>query len=152
MAINLSIRGQRDTRFQRIVLNVSIGPKDCPIYMNSAPLNTNIERRWTTYLKATAFLLPALFLWGVSGVFLFPKLQTIWRDAGFDNPTALRFMGTSNFLMNHAVFISVAIILILALLEWRNDTWPRYRGGCLGLAVFVLNSAVLVLLTAMLTT
>jgi len=113
------------------------------------PSHTSIELRWTTYAKAVALLLPAVSLWGFSGVFLFPKLETIWRDAGFDNPTALGVMGASNFLMSHAVLISAAIILIFVLLEWRNRGWPRYRRGCVGLVGFGLNSAVLVLLTPM---
>src|SRR5437016_10968672 len=110
--------------------------------MNTAS-NRTIEPRRTTYLKAEVFLLPAISLWGFSGVFLFPKLQQIWKDSDFDNPTARSVMGVSDFFMSDAVFISAAIILILVLLEWRNRAWQRYRRGCVCSAVFVLNSAVL---------
>ena len=152
MVVLTSFMANLAESLHQAVPNVRLGWNDCPIHMNPSPSNPNPELRRTTYLKAVAFLLPAVSLWGFSAVFLFPKLQHIWRDAGFNNPTAHRFMGASNFFTSHAVFISSTIILVLILLEWHNSGWPRYRRGFIGLAVFFLNTAVLVLLTAMFTT
>jgi hypothetical protein len=33
-----------------------------------------------------------------------------------------------------------AIVLLLALLEWRSSKWPRYRRATVGIGTFLLNS------------
>src|SRR5262245_17201009 len=38
-----------------------------------------------TYLKAATFVAPAIAAWALSGLFVFPKLKTLWRDAGFED-------------------------------------------------------------------
>ena len=120
--------------------------------MNTPTAAPTIELGWRTYLKAAAFLIPSLSAWGFSAVFLFPKLKQIWREAGFEDVTAHRVLNGSNFLLAHALLISAALVVVLVWLEWRHRAWPRYRRTCVGLAVFLLNSAVLVLITAMLMT
>jgi type II secretory pathway component PulF len=120
--------------------------------MNTPPSNTNIERWWATYLKAAAFLVPAVSLWMFSVVFLFPKLKTIWRDAGFYSASARFVMATADFITDHGLLIGAAILIVLGLLEWRSSRWPRYRRGFVGVAVFLLNSAVLIGITAMFAT
>jgi hypothetical protein len=112
-------------------------------YLNG-PMNIstiNLEPRWATYLKAAAFLAPAVFLWAVSVVFLIPKLQQICADAGGNPlPAVVRIMIG---LTQHGVFISGGIILLLVLLEWRSSTWPRYRRAAIGIGTFLLNAVVL---------
>lgn len=118
--------------------------------MNALPANLNLEPWWRTYLKAAAFLLPPVTIWALSCVFVFPKLKTLWRDAGFMDETMLGFMGASNFFMDHGVLICAGVIALLSLLEWRKGAWPRYRWASVGTMVFLLNGAVLVLIFAML--
>ena len=54
-------------------------------------------------------------------------------------------------IREHGMLIFGAISLMLALLEWRSGKWPRYRRSSIGVGVFVVNSAALVLITAMFT-
>ena len=122
-------------------------------YLNG-PMNTptaNIEPRWATYLKATAFLAPALFLWAVSSIFIVPKLQQICLDAGLPNSRDTFFWNVThsnilatNFFREYGVFVSLAILALLAVLEWRSEKWPRYRRAAVGSGTFLLNFVVLV--------
>ena len=118
--------------------------------MNALPSNLNLEPWWRTYLKAAAFLLPPVTIWAISCVFVFPKLKTLWRDTGFMDETMLGFMRASNFFQEHGVLIGVGVIALLSLLEWRKGAWPRYRRASVETLVFLLNSAVLLLVFAML--
>jgi len=59
-------------------------------------------------------------------------------------------MGAADFFMSHEVFIATSFIVFVILLEWRTPGWPRYRRASVGVLVFLLNSAVLVLMMAML--
>ncbi len=114
--------------------------------MNTSHPNSNIEPRWATYLKAAVFLLPAVVLWFFSMIFLFPKLQQICQEAGMVLPA---IYGLARFAGEHNVIICGALVLALVLLECRSERWPRYRRACVGAGVFVLNAAVLVLITLM---
>lgn len=109
------------------------------------PMNTsspNLEPRWATYLKAAAFLLPAVSLWLLATVFLVPKLEQLCAHAGGQPlPKAIRVMLG---LTEHGVLISASIILALVLLEWRFSRWPRYRRAAVGTGTFLLNAAILV--------
>ena len=114
--------------------------------MNATALKPNIEPGWATYLKAGAFLLPALALWGLSTLFVFPKLQQICMQAGVAIPTVFRL---TNQLTRYNLLLLVASILALVLLEWRSRKWPQYRRATVGIGVFLVNSAVLVLIFMM---
>jgi hypothetical protein len=104
--------------------------------------STNIEPRWATYLKASAFLLPAVCLWLLSIVFLIPKLQQICAHAGgVPLPTVIQVMMS---LTEHGLLISGAIVLAVVLLEWRFNRWPRYRRAAVGCGTFVVNAVVLI--------
>ena len=97
------------------------------------------------------FLTPPIFVWAVSCIFVFPKLKQIWRDAGFMDSTMTAFMQTSDFFMRHGTVITLGVLATLFLMEWRSgEWWPRYRRASVGTMVFVLNSAVLILIAAML--
>ena len=119
----------------------------------AVPMNTsfpNIEPRWATYLRTTAFLAPAIFLWALSAVFVVPKLQEICRDAGLPERAAGLFwnlthtsIGASLFFREHGVLVAGAIILMLVLFEWRVSKWPRYRRATVGVGTFIFISVVL---------
>lgn len=119
--------------------------------MNPPAHHPALQPRWRTYLNASGFLAPPLFLWALLCVFAFPKLKQLWADAGFMDSTMMAFMQTSDFFMHYGVLLGISVVVLLSLIEWRgNGWWPRYRRVSVGLLVFVLNSAVLLLLTAML--
>jgi len=118
--------------------------------MNSS--NSMIEPRWATYIRGGAFLLPAVSLGAFSAMFLLPRLQMICNDAGVAVPNLFRItIAMMEFLHDHGVHVLGAIILMLIFVEWRSGKWPRYRRTSIGVGVFVVNSAVLALITAMFT-
>ena len=112
--------------------------------------NSNIEPRWATYLKATAFLLPALFLWALSSVFIVPKLQQICADAGFFPGLPVFWnitysnIRTTLFFREQGILVLGAIILLLIMLEWRSSKWPRLPARRHWAWDFVLNAVVLI--------
>lgn len=119
--------------------------------MNAPTFNLSLEPRWRTYLKASAFLAPPVFLWAMLCIFAFPKLKQLWADAGFFDPTLVGFMQMSDFFMHHGIVLGVSMIALLSVIEWQgNRWWPRYRRLSVGTLVFLLNSAMLILITAML--
>ncbi len=116
-----------------------------PNHYLGTPMNTshsNIEPGWATYLKAAASLVPAVFLWAISVVFVMPKLKQICGEAGgLALPAIIRIMIG---LTEHGIIIAGTIILLLVLLEWRSRKWPRYRRAAVGVGAFLLNSVVLI--------
>jgi len=114
--------------------------------MNTSNPNTNLEPRWATYLKSAGFLLPAVTLWTMMVVFVVPKLREICAGAGLALPG---IYGLVFFLMQHVLLIGIALVAGLVLLEWRSDRWPRYRRAAFGVSVFVLNAAVMLLISSM---
>src|SRR5262245_2486708 len=119
--------------------------------MNASLPNPVLEPRWKTYLKASAFLTPPVGIWALSSIFVFPKLKQIWADAGFMDETMVGFMQTSDLFMRHGLVMTVGMLAALLLMEWRSGAWwPHYRRASVGTVVFLLNSAVLILIAAML--
>ncbi len=114
--------------------------------MNTSDSHSNLEPRWATYFKAAVFLAPAIGLWIIASVFLFPKLQQICRDAGGAIPAVYQ---VTQFLRNYFVFIGGGILLALVLVERRSSRWPRYRRAAIGVGVILLNTAILILITLM---
>jgi len=114
--------------------------------MNLSFSNTNFEPRWATYLKSIAFLVPAATLWMLLVVFLVPKLREICQQAGVRLPAAYDVVFT---LMQHWFLLGGAVIAALVFLEWRSNRWPRYRRAAIGIAVFALNAAALILISFM---
>jgi hypothetical protein len=129
------------------------------INMNMPNSNLNVEPRWTTYLKASAFLMPAAFLWLFSAIFLLPKLREICNATGsaaFNFPQAPGIFRTSAIIGQGMVFLTAhwiqtvgAVIFALILLEWRFNGWSRYRRASLGVGIFLFNFAVLLSITLM---
>jgi hypothetical protein len=112
----------------------------------NAQLDKRIEPRWRTYgdyLKAALFLAPVLFIWGLAVVFVYPKVQQIWAEAGFSHLVAVRVMRTSLFFAQYAGLFLAAVVAALVVLEWRSQFWPRYRRAMVLTGVFLLNSAIL---------
>jgi hypothetical protein len=121
-------------------------------YMNTSPASPTLESSWATYTKGAAFLVPAVCLWAFSAVFLFPKVQQICRDAGLAVPALFRIMmAMMGILREHGMLLLAALILSIALLEWRAGMWPRYRRTSVGVAVFLVNSALMLLIVGMFT-
>jgi len=112
--------------------------------------SSNIEPRWATYLKAAAFLLPAVSLWMLTMMFVFPRFQATCDAANVSIPTVFRTaIALAQLFHNNFLIICVGLILLLVLLEWRVTKWPRYRRAIFGILAFLLNSAVLLWITTM---
>ena len=123
--------------------------------MKTAPVSNlaiDFEPQWKTYLKAAVFSAPALFIWAFAAVFLFPKLEMIWRDAGFAASGVQRALQLSRLLVSHGFLVFLGVILVFTLIEWRSNQWPRYRRASLVVVVFLLNTTVLLLITTMFVT
>jgi type II secretory pathway component PulF len=120
--------------------------------MTTTPFAPQPEPRWATYLKAGVFIFPAIAIWAFGCVFLFPKVKQICADAGaMDNAFAIRLMSISDLVLNYWFMGSLGVLGVLIGLEWLPGFWPRYRRNAVGTGVFLVNTAVLVLMAAMLT-
>ena len=106
--------------------------------------NPNPEPAWATYAKAFIFVAPALLLWALFMVFVFPKVNEVCRDAGMRLPAAYRY---GWMVKDHFVLLGAGFALAVVLLERLFAGWPRYRRVVLGTMVFLLNSTVLVWIT-----
>ena len=98
--------------------------------------------------------MPALVLLSFSSIYLLPKLETLWRDAGFGASfsmasTAITSVNVVYFVTQHFVSIAVIAFAGIVLLEWRSSQWPRYRKATVGVAAFLTNTAILVFITMM---
>jgi hypothetical protein len=127
------------TRFYHVLLTLA----GIPIPTLAHTMNTtHFEPRWATYLRAGAFLLPAILLWGLSVVFIVPKLEQICAQAG--GMPLPSFVNGMVAVTEQSRWIVLAIVLLLSCLEWRSAAWPRYRRVTVGVGTFVLNSVVLI--------
>ena len=127
------------TRFHNAMLTLA-GIPTLATHMNTP--NTHIEPRWATYLKASAFLLPAVLLWAMSVVLIVPKLQQICLHAG--GVPLPSFVNGMLAVSQHATWIIIGTVLLFAGLEWRSTAWPRYRRATIGVGTFLINSVVLI--------
>ncbi len=147
---------QAQTRAKHAILTLAGIPNH---YLNTPIITSpsNIEPGWATYLKATASLVPAVFLWAISVMFVMPKLQQICSsaagvgDASFWKVTHFNF-GIMSLFQAYGILIAGAIILLLILLEWRSRNWPRYRRAAVGIGAFLLNSVILISIFMMVVT
>lgn len=106
----------------------------------------NIEPGWATYLKAAVFVAPAVCLWQLALVFCVPKLKELCQRAGGTSlPEFSRInLGLSELITDNWIYLGSAVFLLLALLEWRARSWPRYRRAAVGMTTFTLNCLLLV--------
>ena len=114
--------------------------------MNTSSPNSNIQPAWATYLKSGAFALPAVTLWLLVVIFVFPKLNAMCHHAGVTIP-GVYYLALS--LTQYGWLVGVAILAAFFLLEWRSQKWPRYRRAAVGTGVFLINTAILVLIAVM---
>ncbi len=119
--------------------------------MNMNTPNQKIEPRWATYLKAIAFILPAIFFWAGCCLFVVPKLKEICVASGtaFPKPI-LTALALSDLFRIYFIPATVVIFTTLILLEWRSHWWPRYRRLVFGIAAFCFNFVALISITTML--
>jgi hypothetical protein len=114
--------------------------------------NQNLEPAWATYLKSGAFALPAALLWLLVAIFVFPKFNEVvlHSETATSIPAFFRFgWNLALFLTYYWFIVCGAFVFALALMEWRIENWRRYRRTACGIGVFLLNSAVLIAITAM---
>jgi hypothetical protein len=104
------------------------------------------------YLKAGGFILPAFCIWVFSCVFVLPKLEESYAASGVALPQlVVSSLIFTDFLRRNILIVSMVVLSALVLLKWRSLWLSRYRRLILGTVVFVLNSAVLIVMTAMVT-
>ncbi len=120
--------------------------------MNTSLSSGPFEAWWKTYAKAIVFVVPAVSALAFSATFLLPKLEEIWRESGFNEPSVRSAVGWMAFTLQNGFLIVGVLALILGLLEWKSNLWPRYRRACVGAATWIVNTAVLVFITALFTT
>jgi hypothetical protein len=143
------VGGTIQERVKHFIVTLS-GVSSLQLATNMNTSNSNIEPRWATYFKNIAFILPAMFLWVCSCVFVLPKLKEICAASGMALPKLmLAALALSDLFKSHLVVLSVLLFGALAFLEWRSRWWSRYRRLCFGIAAFVLNSIALILITTL---
>lgn len=125
-----------------------------PILATNMNTSSNMEPAWATYLKSSAFALPAAILWLLIAVFVYPKFNEIVSvsqlRADTHLPAFFRLGLDLTLLMTHYLnWFAGGVILAISVLEWRSDKWPRYRRTAFGIGAFLLNSAVLIAITTM---
>ena len=112
--------------------------------------NQNPEPRWATYFKSAAWVIPAIFIWVGSLVFVVPKLKEICQVSGTELPkVVLTALALSDFCKSNFILGAVVTLAALVLLEWRARRWPRYRRMFFGITAFSLNLFALILITTM---
>jgi len=125
-----------------------------PDYQLATNMNSslqNFEPRWATYFKTIAFILPAIFLWVCCLVVALPKLKAMCEVSDTPVPKPIQAALVLSDLFKENFFaVSIPIVFALVLLEWRSRWWERRRRLVFGVAAFVFNSTVLIIITAML--
>lgn len=104
--------------------------------------------RWISYLNAAGFLAPGIFFWAFAENFLLPKLKVIWLHGGGPASDSQWLMVSLGTLMRNDAMALGAILVGLVLLEWLLKPWARFRRTVLGTLVFLLNTTVMLGLTA----
>ena len=119
--------------------------------MNASSPAAPLGPRWKSYCFAFSLALPAAVVWQVACVWVFPKLQEVWRDSGVADADkgAQHVMDVAGFLVRQGGWLLGSVVLALALFEWQARRWPRSRWLALGTAVWVINFAVIVGLMCM---
>ncbi len=125
-----------------------------PILATNMNTSSNREPAWATYLKSSAFALPAAILWLFIVVFIYPKFNEIISLSQIQSdlhlPGVFRWgMGLTLLMTHYMSWFAGSVILAILLLEWRSDKWPRYRRTAFGIGAFLLNSVVLIAITTM---
>ena len=110
--------------------------------------NSNLEPGWATYLKNAALVLPGFFFWVGCLIFIVPKLKQICAASDSSLPQPLVFvLQVTDVFRQNLIWITIAFLAALVLLEWRARWWPRYRRMVFGVTAYLLNFMALILLT-----
>src|SRR6185295_17706549 len=143
----VSITSELHDRLKNAILTLAGIPNPSfATNMNTSNPQSNIEPRWATYVKGMVFLAPAAAISAFTMIFVFPKLQQLCQEAGVAIPAVYQF---ASFLRQYNVLIGGALLLALYLLESRSTFWPKYCRVSVGIIVFLLNAAALVLIAMM---
>jgi hypothetical protein len=108
-----------------------------------------LEPAWKTYLKNFFFVAPAMLFSAVALIFILPKLQTLWRDAGLADTGELWMVRTPAIILQNGGMILGLTLGALVLLELTVKPFARFRRATLGSLAFVLNGVTLYTLTLM---
>ena len=96
--------------------------------------------RVATYLKAGSFLAPPLLIWTAITIWVTPKMKQICADADAPPFAAFKVM---DFAQDNVLILAFAAVAIIILLEWKSVLWRRWRKHSVGIAVFLINTAVI---------
>ena len=118
--------------------------------MNATSINTNLEPRWQTYLKAMSFALPAVVTWGFVCLFIFPAIKDFCAGAHLELSKVGWLWNFPIFLLGFGRSICIVLFLILVLQELFVRGWARQRRVMVSILVCVVNVAVFVGLTTLL--
>ncbi|MEO7934127.1 MAG: hypothetical protein ABIT76_13315 [Chthoniobacterales bacterium] len=107
---------------------------------------------WRTYLYAFALLFPSLAIWRFTLVFLFPKMEQVWKLAGLTHSKAQWLMDTSYALSYHGRILLYLAVALLIVMERYYKAWPRYRSPVVMSLTLLFYIFVLVTVTMVSTT
>jgi hypothetical protein len=110
----------------------------------------DVEPGWKTYLKSIIFVSPAVAAMWFACLNLLPKLEEIWAQAGYYDVTARGIIAVFVGWTEHISIIAITLGVFLIVLEWGSPAWRRHRRMVVGVAVFLVNAAVLFFMTSML--
>jgi len=108
-----------------------------------------VEPRVRFYLRAMAFLVPALAVWAYAVRYLYPRVQLIWREGGGAAPDFQWLMEGVGLLAGYGWVAAAAFLVAVVAAERWSAGWPRHRRAVVGSGVLVLNTAALAGITAM---
>jgi len=100
------------------------------------------EHRWTSYLRAMVFVLPAMVAWGIACAVVIPGFEEYFAVTGLEPAPGGWFSAAPAFLLQFGPSMCVALILSLAVLEVFVPGWARYREIAVRVFVGVVNFAV----------
>ncbi|MGC3991448.1 MAG: hypothetical protein QM796_17540 [Chthoniobacteraceae bacterium] len=96
-------------------------------------------------------VLPSIFFWGFASIFLVPKIQQIWQEAGLSGSKAQWLINLSDAFHHHFYFVAGGIILLLFLVERWWPRWPLYRRMVVTIAIVLFHTLVLFGITVLAT-
>ena len=117
--------------------------------METASSRAAVEPQRWFYLRAVAFLVPALAMWAYAVRYLYPRVQVIWREGGGAAPDGQWLMDGVGLLVGYGWLVPAAFLAAVLAGELRSAGWGQHRRAVVGSGVLVLNAAVLIGITAM---
>ena len=118
------------------------GSASVPRMNPQVPLPSPAEAMWRAYLGLSVSVLPAFSAMAFASIFLQPRLEMVWRDAGLVGSRAQWLMSLSNGFHDYLWFEIFALALLMVVLERRVRLWPRYRTPVIFSGSVLLNATV----------